>query len=68
MELSIVLLVIAWVSFSPCTHSILIKSWKEPWDIHETQPRKISLNEKIFIYFYITIFGPFGLLIALMSR
>ena len=55
---------------APLTIKILKKSWTQPIDIHEYaagKTRQINFGEKIFIYCY-TIFGPVGLLIALMSR
>ncbi|OWK26753.1 MAG: hypothetical protein US76_03465 [Parcubacteria group bacterium GW2011_GWA2_38_13b] len=54
---------------APLTVKILKNSWAQPMDIHEYatgKTRQLSVDEKILIYCY-AIFGPIGLLIALIS-
>ena len=56
---------------APLTVKILEKSWSEPMDAYAYEKGvvlKLSVSEKIFIYCYAYIFGPLGLLIALMSE
>ena len=53
---------------APLTVKILKATWAKPMDIYDKEPRKLNKGEKIFIYSYAIIFGPAGLLIALMSQ
>lgn len=56
---------------APLTVKILEKTWSKPIDVYESDKetkRPLGRTEKIFIYSYATIFGPLGLLIALMGR
>lgn len=56
---------------APLTVKILEKTWTKPVDVYELAKgtkRPLGRTEKFFIYSYATIFGPVGLIIALMSR